>query len=274
MGHEKEALELFLTNSIEKAKKITENLNKYNLERQEIEKRIFNEVQEMMQRPEEQKLPCIILGKENWHHGVIGIVSSKITDMYFKPSILLCFEDNLAKGSGRSVQGFDLHEALEKCNTYIKQFGGHSMAVGITIEKDNFEKLKKELEDYATAMDVSSIVPVIKIDEKIQLQDISIKDIKDLELLEPFGEGNKMPLFQISNVKISSIRALSEGKHLKMSLKDENKFIDTIGFNLGNLSSEYPIGTKVDVVGNLEINNYKGMETIQINLKDIRHSLN
>lgn len=274
IGHEKEALELFLTNSIEEAKKITENLNKYNLERQEIEKRIFNEVQEMMQRPEEQKLPCIILGKENWHHGVIGIVSSKITDMYFKPSILLCFEDNLAKGSGRSVQGFDLHEALEKCNTYIKQFGGHSMAVGITIEKDNFEKLKKELEDYATTMDVSSIVPVIKIDEKIQLQDISIKDIKDLELLEPFGEGNKMPLFQISNVKISSIRALSEGKHLKMTLKDENKFIDTIGFNLGNLSSEYPIGTKVDVVGNLEINNYKGMETIQINLKDIRHSLN
>ena len=123
-------------------------------------------------------------------------------------------------------------------------------------------------------MDESSIVPVKKIDEKIQLQDISIKDIKDLELLEPFGEGNKMPLFQISNVKISSIRALSEGKHLKMSLKDENKFIDTIGFNLGNLSSEYPIGTKVDVVGNLEINNYKGMETIQINLKDIRHSLN
>ena len=273
MGHEKEALDLFLTNNIEEAQKITQNLNKYNLERQEIEKRIFNEVQEMMQDPEEQKLPCIVLGKENWHHGVIGIVSSKITDIYFKPSILLCIEDNLAKGSGRSVPGFDLHEALEKCGTYIKQFGGHSMAVGVTIEKANFSKFKDELEEYGTKMNVNSIVPIIKIDEKIQLQDISIKDIKDLELLEPFGEGNKMPLFQVSNVKIASIRALSEGKHLKMTLKDDNKFIDTIGFNMGNLSSEYPIGTKIDVIGNLEINNYKGMENIQINLKDIRHSL-
>lgn len=273
MGHEKEALELFLTNNIEEAKKITQNLNQYNLERQEIEKRIFDEAQAMMQNPEEQKQPCIVLGGENWHHGVIGIVSSKITDMYFKPSILLCFEDNLAKGSGRSVPGFDLHEALEKCGTHIKQFGGHSMAVGITIEKDNFAKFKEELEEYGTRMKVASIVPVIKIDEKVQLQDVGIKDIKDLELLEPFGEGNKMPLFQISNLKIESIRALSDGKHLKMTLKDDNKFIDTIGFNMGNLSSEYPIGTKIDIVGNLEINNYKGMENIQINLKDIRHSL-
>ena len=273
MGHEKEALELFLTDSKEEAERITHNLNEYNQERQEIEKRIFNEAQKMMEDPEQQRLPCIVLGGENWHHGVIGIVSSKITDMYFKPSVLLCYEDDLARGSGRSIPGFDLHEALEKCSTYIKQFGGHSMAIGITIEKDNFEKFKKEFEEYAEKSNISSIVPVIRIDEKVQLQDISIKDIKDLELLEPFGEGNKMPLFQISNLKITSIRTLSEGKHLKAMLQDENKYIDTIGFNLGNISSEYAIGSKVDVVGNLEINSYKGMENIQINLKDMRHSI-
>ena len=273
MGHEKEALELFLTDSKEEAERITHNLNEYNQERQEIEKRIFNEAQKMMEDPEQQRLPCIVLGGENWHHGVIGIVSSKITDMYFKPSVLLCYEDDLARGSGRSIPGFDLHEALEKCSTYIKQFGGHSMAIGVTIEKDNFETFKKEFEEYAEKSNISSIVPVIKIDEKVQLQDISIKDIKDLELLEPFGEGNKMPLFQISNLKITSIRTLSEGKHLKAMLQDENKYIDTIGFNLGNISSEYAIGSKVDVVGNLEINSYKGVENIQINLKDMRHSI-
>ena len=273
MGHEKEALELFLTDSKDEAERITHNLNEYNQERQEIEKRIFNEAQKMMEDPEQQKLPCIVLGGENWHHGVIGIVSSKITEMYFKPSVLLCYEDDLARGSGRSIPGFDLHEALEKCSTYIKQFGGHSMAIGITIEKDNFKKFKQEFEEYAEKSNISSIVPVIKIDEKVQLQDISIKDIKDLELLEPFGEGNKMPLFQISNLKITSIRTLSEGKHLKAMLQDENKYIDTIGFNLGNISSEYAIGSKVDVVGNLEINSYKGMENIQINLKDMRHSI-
>lgn len=273
MGHEKEAYELFLTNDVEEAKQITERLNKYNLERQEVEKRIFDEAKEMMESPEEQKLPCIVLGKENWHHGVIGIVASKITDIYSKPSLLLCFEENIAKGSGRSVQGFDLHDALENCKTYITQFGGHSMAVGITIEKENFDKFKQELEEYSAKMDVASIVPVIKIDEKVQLKDISIKDVQDLELLEPFGEGNKMPLFQISNLKIASIRALSEGKHLKLALHNGNSIINAIGFNLGYLSDEYRIGDKINVAGVLEINKYNGMESLQINIKDIMKSL-
>ena len=273
MGHEREALELFLTNNIEEAKRITDSLNNYNMQRQEVEKKIFNEVVEMMNNEEEQKLPSIVLGGENWHHGVIGIVSSKITEMYSKPSILLCYEGNLAKGSGRSVKGFDLHEALDQCSKYIEQFGGHSMAVGVTIKRENFKKFKDEFEEYSIKKQVSSIVPVIKVDEKIDLKNVTIQDIKDLELLEPFGEGNKMPLFQVSNVKVESTRALSEGKHLKMTLKDEYKYIDSIGFNMGNLSGEYPIGTKIDAVGTLEINSYKGMESIQINLKDIRHTV-
>lgn len=272
MGHEREALQLFLTDDVEKAKNITQRLNGYNLERQDIEKRIFNEAQEMLSA-EENKLPCIVLAKENWHHGVIGIVSSKMTEMYSKPSILLSIEDDLEKGSGRSVPGFDLHEALENCKENIKQFGGHSMAVGITLEKEKFEAFKEAFEDYAEKMDVASIVPVINIDEKLSLDDISIQNIKELELLEPFGEANKTPIFQISNLKIDSIRAISEGKHLKMTLKDEKRLIDVIGFNMGALAEEYPIGTKVDIVGNLEINSYKGNENVQINLKDMRHGV-
>ena len=272
MGHEREALQLFLTDDVEGANNITQRLNGYNLERQDIEKRIFNEAQEKLSA-EGNKLPCIVLAKENWHHGVIGIVSSKMTEMYSKPSILLSIEDDLEKGSGRSVPGFDLHEALENCKENIKQFGGHSMAVGITLEKEKFEAFKEAFEDYAEKMDVASIVPVINIDEKLSLDDISIQNIKELELLEPFGEANKTPIFQISNLKIDSIRAISEGKHLKMTLKDEKRLIDVIGFNMGALAEEYPIGTKVDIVGNLEINSYKGNENVQINLKDMRHGV-
>ena len=272
MGHEREALQLFLTDDVEEANNITQRLNGYNLERQDIEKRIFNEAQEMLSA-EENKLPCIVLAKENWHHGVIGIVSSKMTEMYSKPSILLSIEDDLEKGSGRSVPGFDLHEALENCKENIKQFGGHSMAVGITLEKEKFEAFKEAFEAYAEKMDVASIVPVINIDEKLSLDDISIQNIKELELLEPFGEANKTPIFQISNLKIDSIRAISEGKHLKMTLKDEKRLIDVIGFNMGALAEEYPISTKVDIVGNLEINSYKGNENVQINLKDMRHGV-
>ena len=273
MGHEKEALKLFLTNNIEEAKQITQKLNEYNLQRQEIEKRIFDEAQELMQNPEEQKLPCIVLRKENWHHGVIGIVSSKITDMYFKPSILMCIEDKEAKGSGRSIPGFDIHEALENCKENIKQFGGHSMAIGITIDNDKFDDFKKQIEEYAENKQISEIVPVLNIDEKVQLKNINLSDIKDLELLEPFGEANKSPIFQINNLKIESIRTLTQGKHLKLDVKEENTRFSAIGFNLGNLANDYKIGDKVNIAGFLEINSFNGMDSIQINIKDIMKSI-
>lgn len=273
MGHEKEALKLFLTNNIEEAKKITQKLNEYNLQRQEVEKRIFEEAQELMQNPEEQKLPFIVLRKENWHHGVIGIVSSKITDMYFKPSILMCIEDKEAKGSGRSIPGFDIHEALDNCKDNIKQFGGHSMAIGITIENNKFEALKKQLEEYAESKNISEIVPVLNIDEKVQLKNISISDVNDLELLEPFGEANKPPIFQINNLKIESIRTLTQGKHLKLEVKEDNTKYSAIGFNLGNLANEYKIGDRINIAGFLEINSFNGMDSIQINIKDIMKSI-
>ena len=273
MGHEKEALELFLTDSKEEAEKITQNLNEYNQERQEIEKRIFNEAQKMMEDPEQQKLPCIVLGGENWHHGVIGIVSSKITDMYFKPSVLLCYEDDLARGSGRSIPGFDLHEALEKCSTYIKQFGGHSMAIGITIKRNKFQDFANELEQIAKDAKIDEIVPIINVDAKIDLNDINREIVGSLKFLEPFGEGNKMPIFAFKNLKIDSIRALSEGKHIKMTLKDGNSVINSIGFNLGYLADEFRIGDKIDVVGTLEINSFNGVDSLQINLKDVMKSI-
>ena len=271
MGHAEDALNLFLTDNEEEAKNIATKLNEYNKERQEIEKRIFDEAIKQIQNQGTSK-DVFVLGNENWHHGVIGIVSSKITEMYFKPSILICFEENLGKGSGRSIPGFDLYEALSKCSEHISKFGGHSMAIGITIEKDNFEKFKKDFEEYAQKSNISDIIPVINIDEEILLKDISIRDVAELKLLEPFGEANKTPLFLCRNLKIQSIRALSEGKHLKLSLKDDNYWIDGIGFNLGHLSNEYRIGDKVDVVGTLEINQYNGRESIQINIKDIRQS--
>ena len=271
MGHAEDALNLFLTDNEEEAKNIATKLNEYNKERQEIEKRIFDEAIEQIHNQGTNK-DVFILGKENWHHGVIGIVSSKITEMYFKPSILICFEENLGKGSGRSIPGFDLYEALSKCSEHVSKFGGHAMAIGITIEKDNFEKFKKDFEEYAQKCNISDIIPVINIDEEILLKDISIRDVAELKLLEPFGEANKTPLFLCKNLKVQSIRALSEGKHLKLSLKDDNYWIDGIGFNLGHLSNEYRIGDKVDVVGTLEINQYNGRESIQINIKDIRQS--
>ncbi len=271
MGFQNEALDLFLTKSEKEAKEISDRLNEYNRERQDTEKKIFSEALQKIEKSEKDK-PCIILGSENWHHGVIGIVASKVTDMYFKPSILICFEDGIGKGSGRSVPGFDLHEALSKCDKYVEKFGGHSMAIGITVTQDNFNKFKEEFEEYTKNSDIDKIVPIIYIDQEVTLKDINLKAAKEMQLLEPFGEGNKMPLFLYKNLRIDSIRALSEGKHLKLTLKDDNYIIDAIGFNMGALADEYLIGDKIDVVGTLEINSFNNVEKIQINLKDVRKS--
>lgn len=271
MGYEQEALKLFLIDDYMEANQISRKLNEYNKNRQNIEKRIFNEAVEMMEQGEKNK-SCIVLGSENWHHGIIGIVSSKITEMYYKPSILICFEGSEGKGSGRSIPGFDLHNALTNCSKYVDKFGGHSMAIGISVKVDNFEKFKEEFEKYVDAANIDNLVPVVKIDEEITAKDFTIDTVKELDALEPFGEANKRPVFLYKNLKIDSIRSLSGGKHLKLILKDENTMVDAIGFNMGNLTGEFLIGDKVDIVGNLEINNFNNKENIQINLKDIRKS--
>ena len=271
MGHEQIALDLFLAKDYETAKKLAIKLNEYNTERQSIEKRIFDEAKEKIEN-EENNNACIIVGGEGWHHGIIGIVASKVTDMYFKPSILICFENNIGKGSGRSIPGFDLHEALMNCSAELEKFGGHAMAVGVTVAKDKFNEFKTKLEEYAKKCDIDKIVPIINIDSEVQLKNIDIDSVKSLKMLEPFGEANKTPLFLFKNLKINSIRALSEGKHLKLTLKEDNFMIDAIGFNMGELSEKYLLDDKVDVVGSLEINSFNGNDSIQIVMKDLRKS--
>lgn len=256
MGYQEEALDLFLTNNIEEAREITARLNSYNLERQTKEKDIFEQAIKELEKEDIEKLNTIVLSGDNWHHGVIGIVASKLTEKFYKPTILICFEDNIGKGSGRSLPGFDLHEALVETSAYLEKYGGHEMAVGLSLKKEKYNDFKLAFEEIAKSKNIQQIIPVIKIDSIITAKDVNKKTIQDLEMLEPFGEKNKNPIFVYKNLKIDSIRALSEGKHLKLTLKDDNLLINAIGFNLGYLSEEYLIGDKIDIAGNLEINKY------------------
>ena len=273
MGHQEEALKLFLETEEKEVNQLTQKLNEYNKIRQETEKKIYNEAVEEIEKEKLYNKNTIVIMKKNWHHGVIGIVASKITELYFKPSILLCEEEENAKGSGRSIPGFDLYEALTNCKEHIDRFGGHSMAIGINIKKDDFEKFRNKIENIAEEKNIREIVPILKVDAQIYLDDINKEMVGSLKELEPYGEANKMPIFVFRNLKIDSIRALSEGKHLKLTLKDNKNIVNAIGFNLGELANEYRIGDKVDVAGNLEINTFNGVENIQINIKDIMKSL-
>ena len=273
MGHQEEALKLFLSKDINDVSELTQKLNEYNKTRQEIEKRIFEDATIQIEKQGIANKNTIVLMGENWHHGVIGIVASKITEMYFKPSILLCEEDDCGKGSGRSIPGFDLYEALTECKESIDKFGGHAMAVGINVKKDKLEEFKERLEQIAKDKNIEEIVPILKIDAQISLDEINKEMVNSLKELEPFGEENKNPLFVFKNLKIDSIRALSEGKHLKLTLKDNKNIVNAIGFNLGEFANEYKIGDKIDVVGNLEINSFNGVDNIQINIKDLMKSI-
>ena len=227
MGKAEEALDLLLSKDIYQVNDLTKKLNEHNKERQETEKNIFKEVTEKINKNHLDEHPVIVVAGEHWHHGVIGIVSSKVSEMYFKPSILLSIEeDGIGKGSGRSIPGFDLHDALMKCSKkgVIEKFGGHSMAVGITVKKENIEKFAEEFEKVAKEAKIDEIMPIINIDAKIDLNDINKEMVESLNKLEPFGEGNEMPIFAFKNLKIDSIRALSEGKHIKMTLKDRKLY--------------------------------------------------
>ena len=148
------------------------------------------------------------------------------------------------------------------------------MAVGVSVAKDNFENFKEEFLKFAKEADISSFVPVLNIDALLNIDDINKQMVESLSLLEPFGEANTQPIFAFKGLKIQSIRSLTDGKHLKLSLKSNNNtFVNAIGFNLGHFASEFTIGNKVDVAGNLEINSFNGVDSIQINLKDVMKSI-
>ena len=276
MGLEKKALDLLLEKNKDKAVILAKEINSYNNQRQLEEKKIFEEANAKIKINKLENEDAIVLGGKNWHTGVIGIVSSKITENYYKPSILISFKDDeeIGKGSGRSIEGLDLHLALTKCKDLLNSFGGHSMAVGLSVSQKKFKEFKEKFLKIVKESDVSKKVPIVQIESNISIDEINMEIVKSISLLEPFGEANKMPIFAFKNLKIDSIRSLSEGKHLKLHLRsNKNTYINAIGFNLGEYVEEYKIGDKVDLAGNLEINMFNGMEAIQINIKDIKRAI-
>ena len=273
MGHAELALKMLLTDSIKEAVDIAAQLQEMNRNRQEIERGIINEAIEQIEKEQLDKNKIIVVGKENWHHGVIGIVSSKITESYYKPSILVCFEGEEGKGSGRSVDGFDLHAALTACSKYLLKFGGHEMAIGLTLNTSEFENFRKAICEYAEDKLPDESIPTIRYDAEITSKDVTKDTINELKLLEPYGEGNAAPLFAYKKVKVDSIRTLSNDKHLKLNVKDEHRIFSAIAFNMGERKNTIRMGDRADILCGIELNNYNGIEMVQLNIKDIKKSL-
>lgn len=273
MGKADLALNLLLTNDINEAEKIAMELNDINKERQTVEKQIMEDAKTLIEKEKLYEDDVIVVGKEGWHHGVIGIVASKITELYYKPTILVCFEDGVGKGSGRSVDGFDLHTALTNCMDDLLRFGGHEMAIGLTINQDSFENFRENINKYANDVINKDAVPTIKVDTEVNSEMVSLEKLKELEILEPYGESNPVPIFVYKNIKVEGIRLLSNNKHLKLILKDGSMLYDAIAFNMGDKEYSFKMGDKIDVLHYLDVNKFNDIEKVQLNVKDIKRSL-
>lgn len=274
MGCANLAAELFLTDSLSRASDIAALLCQQNKERQNAENAILNQAYAVLQQeynPEEDRI--IVLWGEDWHHGVIGIVSSRISDRYGCPTVLISLEGDSGKGSGRSVRGFNLFEALEHSSSYLEKFGGHALAAGLTIDRKNLPAFKQSLCDYAKEnIREEDTVPVVNIDCMIRPEHISMEAIHGLRVLEPYGMGNPEPIFGMCELTVEDITPISSDRHLKMTLSKGGVFFTAMLFGTGTGGCSVVQGNVVDAAFSLEINTFRGRSTIQLMLKDIRLS--
>ncbi|WP_313891744.1 single-stranded-DNA-specific exonuclease RecJ [Psychrobacillus sp.] len=268
-------VELFLTDEPIKAISIANTLNDKNKERQAIVKQITDEAIELIEKQTNLEGPSVIIvGKEGWNAGVLGIVASKLVEKYYRPAIVLGFdeENQVAKGSARSIQGFHLYKEIAKNSDLVPHFGGHPMAAGLTLPLENVDQLRARLVEQAKeCLTEEQLVPVISIDVPLELHEITTESIESLQKLAPFGMDFAKPVYCIENVEISSVRKIGSAlNHVKMELSEGATTLDAIGFGKGELADEIAPTTKISFVGDIQINEWNGRKKPQLMIQDAK----
>ena len=273
MGNASAAVKLLLETDSQKAEKIAVELDELNQERKNVESLIFNQALELIEKENLENKNSIVLYNSSWHNGVIGIVASRLVNMYYKPVILLTKEHGFIRGSGRCPAGFSLYDALGECKDLLIQFGGHELAAGLSIKEENIEAFIKKFEEVVESRKETISEQIINIDSIISRRNLNAQIIKDIRFLKPYGQSNQVPIFLYKGLKVAAIRTIKDDKHLKLVLKDDRSLIDAVGFSLGARRDEIRIGDKVDVVANVELNSYNTPKTIQLVIQDFKKSV-
>lgn len=273
LGFSSLGVELFTETNAIRAMEIAELMNSKNEERQNIEALIYNEVESKLDsdiKYKEDKV--LVLSGRGWHHGIIGIVASKITEKYYKPAILLCSdEDGIAVGSARSIKGFDIFSALCKCSDLMTKFGGHEQAAGMTMDESKVEILRQRINEIADfKLNEGDLIENIKAEYVINPQKIDLEFVENLHILEPFGIKNPTPYFVMQECLLKSAYYIGrDKKHIKLVIDKEKEF-DCVGFGLAHLMSDFEVGDLVDLVFSIDKNTYMGNTKVQLMIKDIR----
>jgi single-stranded-DNA-specific exonuclease len=270
-------VELLITEDEALAYEIARELDAENKERQRIEAEILEQaIAKVNAEKDFETSSVIVLDEINWHPGVIGIVASRIVEQFSKPSILIGLDNEIGKGSGRSMSGFNLYEAMNKCSELFVSFGGHEMAAGLTIKTDNIEAFRKKINTVAKDMlQGKELLPELLVDYKLEPSEINLQVAKQLKDLEPFGMGNPNPNFVCRNMQILDKRLVgANSKHLSLNLYDGNSNVKAIAFNMGNLFNVLSSSKKIDIICCMDINLWNNNENVQLIIKDIKINKN
>jgi len=265
-------IDLLTTADRSLARRIAEELNDLNYDRQKAEDRILQEILAVVEKdPSRVERYSLVFAGEGWHRGVIGIVAQRVVERFYRPALVLGIEDGMAVGSGRSIRGFHLHDALTSAADLFDRFGGHAQAAGFSLPASKLPELETRLEDYARrTLAPADLEPSLRIDSEVSLEEMDWKTYQDLRRLEPCGSGNPGPLFAAREVMLDAPPRIVKEKHLKLRVRQGAAIFDAMGWKMAPLGAALRTGDRVDLAFQLDANNYRGETNLQLILRDIQ----
>lgn len=270
MGAPERAVRLLISGYEEEAEVLSEEICADNEERRRVEAEIAEAAFADIEAKGYMKDRVVVVDGENWHHGVIGIVASRVTERCGKPCMIISRGETEAKGSGRSIEGFSLFEAICACGDLLLKFGGHPMAAGITLKPENIEAFRKRINQYAAEHFPQMPTQTVTLDCKLNPTALSVSMAQSLTQLEPFGNGNPQPVFGLFNMELSNVTPVGGGGHLRLTLEKNGAVITAMRFNTKPEELPYHIGDKIDLAVQLEAREFRGQPSLTVIVRDMK----
>lgn len=270
MGAPERAVRLLISGYEEEAEVLSEEICADNEERRRVEAEIAEAAFADIEAKGYMKDRVVVVDGENWHHGVIGIVASRVTERCGKPCMIISRGETEAKGSGRSIEGFSLFEAICACGDLLIKFGGHPMAAGITLKSENIEAFRKRINQYAAEHFPQMPTQTVTLDCKLNPAALSVSMAQSLTQLEPFGNGNPQPVFGLFNMELSNVTPVGGGGHLRLTLEKNGAVITAMRFNTKPEELPYHIGDKIDLAVQLEAREFRGQPSLTVIVRDMK----
>jgi single-stranded-DNA-specific exonuclease len=270
MENARDVIDLFTTSDPARARALAERLEALNRERQLVEEQILAAIADLMERhPEKARRYTLVFAAEGWHRGVIGIVAQRVVDRYHRPTLVIGVEEGVGVGSGRSIKGFHLLEALRQADDLFERFGGHAQAAGFALPANRIPELETRLERYAhSVLAPDDLEPVLRVDAEVGLGEIDQGLYEEVRRLEPYGFGNPTPVFATRQARVALPPHVLKGKHLKLRVAQEGKAFDALGWQMAEQATGLVGGQMLDLAFTLDENVFQGAVTLQLILKD------